>query len=464
APQRRASTTARSTADLRRRPCSSIQLPAPGGSASSTPSTTTRSATNGTRARAATAAMPADSMSTATAFVASAAARFDAGDSSGSATVRRSPRWTPSSAASRASRECHTGSTGSGASPSARTRRGAMTEPGATPSPKPPASPHETSNCAPASIARLAAAAARAAPGPLWTTSQRSARGDCRRKLVHSSASAATNPIVKAPSCRTGSSNDIDSPGPARQLAARRGRERVRRERKPVGRAREHEAQRTIAHQREIRGQHGRLDRAARHFDLAAGAERRVAMDLAQREHGEADRPQAKAADSRLALRNQARVLERIAQMRVTDADQLVQAVAERGLRVPRLEPFEIHRAARENGARQPARARLTVVPDVLQDVRHLQTLTERYGQAQHDFAFRGDFGAMQSEQLGAHLADDAGNVVAILVEVAKPSQALVALELRHAAAHDRDAARQRLALLGGAAMRHANDSRGVAH
>jgi hypothetical protein len=45
---------------------------------------------------------------------------------------------------------------------------------------------------------------------------------------VLSSASAAMNPIVNAPSRRTGSSNDIDSPGPTRQLAARRGRERIR--------------------------------------------------------------------------------------------------------------------------------------------------------------------------------------------------------------------------------------------
>ncbi len=66
----------------------------------------------------------------------------------------------------------------------------------------------------------------------------------------------------------------------------------------------------------------------------------------------------------------------------------------------------------------------------------------------------------MQAEKLRAHLADDTGDVVAVLgelVEIREAAQALVALKLRHAAAHDRDATHQRRALFGGAAAGHAN-------
>ena len=164
------------------------------------------------------------------------------------------------------------------------------------------------------------AAAARAAPGPLCTTQPR--RG--ARQLP-----------TQARALDRERSYEADREHAARQgglvkrhrlartdaASALGGGERRRRERQPVGRAREHQAQRAIAHQREIRRQHRRLDGAARHLDLAAGAERRVPMNLAQRQHGKADGPKAEAPNSRLALRNQAGVLERVAQMRVADAD-----------------------------------------------------------------------------------------------------------------------------------------------
>ena len=129
--------------------------------------------------------------------------------------------------------------------------------------------------------------------------------------------------------------------------------------------------------------------------------------------------------------------------------------VAKRGLQVPRLELLEVERAARKHGARQPACAGRPVVPDVLQDVRHLQALTERHRQAQHDLALRLELRAMQAEKLRAHLADDTGDVVAVLrelIEILRAAQALAALKLRHPAAHDGHATRQRRALLGRAA------------
>jgi hypothetical protein len=153
--------------------------------------------------------------------------------------------------------------------------------------------------------------------------------------------------------------------------------------------------------------------------------------------------------------------------MRVADAEQLVQPVAERRLQMPLLELLQVERAVRKHGARQPARSGRPVVPNVLQDVRHLQALAERHRQPQHDFALRLELRAMQAEKLRAHLADDTGDVIAVLrelIEVFEPSQALAALKLRHPATHDCDATRQCSALLGRARVRHADHRRRVPH
>ncbi len=101
-------------------------------------------------------------------------------------------------------------------------------------------------------------------------------------------------------------------------------------------------------------------------------------MQLAQRQHREPDRPETETPNALLAFRNHARVLERVTQMRVRDADQPLEPFAKRVALVQILEPREIE-VLREDRARQPARVRLTIVPDVFQDVRHLQSLAERH-------------------------------------------------------------------------------------
>ena len=192
------------------------------------------------------------------------------------------------------------------------------------------------------------------------------------------------------------------------------------------------------------------------------------AMDLAQRQHGETDRPKTEAPDADLALRNHAGVLERVAQVRVREADELVEALLERGRRVQLLEAREVEVAARKHRARQPACVRLPVVPDVLQDVRHLQPLAERDGEAHQRLALLRDLRTMQAEELRAHLAHDAGDEVAIgreLREVCRDRASSCDVETpaypRHMIA---DAASKRILLRDREAVRHADHGRRVAH
>ena len=73
------------------------------------------------------------------------------------------------------------------------------------------------------------------------------------------------------------------------------------------------------------------------------------------------------------------------------------------------------------------------------------------------------ELGTMQAKKLRAHLSDDARDEIAVSaegVEILEAAQALLALKLRHAAAHHGDAARQRSALGGREGVRNA-DNRG---
>src|SRR6202011_5761318 len=61
--------------------------------------------------------------------------------------------------------------------------------------------------------------------------------------------------------------------------------------------------------------------------------------------------------------------------------------------------------------------------------------------------AVTGDLRRIIAKQLGEHFADDAGNVVAIVIQVARTGEALEAraeLETRHSMAHEFDAALDR--------------------
>ena len=84
---------------------------------------------------------------------------------------------------------------------------------------------------------------------------------------------------------------------------------------------------------------------------------------------------------------------------------------------------------------RQPARTAPPVLPDVLQDVGHLQALAEGDGQGQQFLATVVHLGRVVAEELREHLADHPGDVVAIPVDLGHIIQArgcVDLLKLRH--------------------------------
>src|SRR5690606_24947012 len=98
---------------------------------------------------------------------------------------------------------------------------------------------------------------------------------------------------------------------------------------------------------------------------------------------------------------------------------------ARRQVRV--LEPLEAEAAAAaENRARQPARIGASIVPDILQDIGHLQALTERDRKLHHALTVTFELRAVEQEELRQHLSDDAGDVVAVrrhLLEIVEALQ-----------------------------------------
>ena len=186
--------------------------------------------------------------------------------------------------------------------------------------------------------------------------------------------------------------------------------------------------QRIVAACREAARKHGRADRPPRHFHVATGGELRIPVELAESEHGESDGPQAEAPDARLAARDQQRVLERVAQVRVRDADEPVHAGAERIDVAARLELAQLEARFLEHVARKPAGIGAPVFPHVLQNVGHLQALAEPHGMAQQRLAMAIDGGRIVAEQLRQHLADDACDVVAVVVQLFQRGEAGEAL------------------------------------
>ena len=125
-----------------------------------------------------------------------------------------------------------------------------------------------------------------------------------------------------------------------------------------------------------------------------------------------------------------------------------------------RSKPFAEHRA------RQPACVRLPIVPDVFQDVRHLQTLAEGHGELEHRVAMRRELAGSADRTAPCTFRRRrprrSSSRSPSSAEVCEPAQALVALKLGHARAHDAHAARQRGALRGREAMRDADDGCGI--
>ena len=105
------------------------------------------------------------------------------------------------------------------------------------------------------------------------------------------------------------------------------------------------------------------------------------------------------------------------------------------------------------------------LVPPILEDVGHLQPLAEGDGQREQLVATFVDLGRVITEQLGEHLADHAGDMVAIAIQVGQVVQAgggRVPLKLRHALRHDPHAAFERAALGSTKPVCDADDPGGV--
>ena len=111
----------------------------------------------------------------------------------------------------------------------------------------------------------------------------------------------------------------------------------------------------------------------------------------------------------------------------------------------------------REDLLRQPAGAAASVLPHILQDIGHLQTLRERHGEVSGARAILRRSRGILAKQLREHLADHARHVIAVLVEIGASGQALEArgrLKPRHSVAHEVDAT-----LDGGALRRRSSDA-----
>src|SRR5882724_5188090 len=101
-------------------------------------------------------------------------------------------------------------------------------------------------------------------------------------------------------------------------------------------------------------------------------------MNLAECEHGEAERPEAEAANPGLARGDGERVRERLAQMRVGDPDELVERCRERLALLSGDEGLQVETRPAEDVTREPADATAPVLPRVLEHVGQLQPVPER--------------------------------------------------------------------------------------
>ncbi len=116
---------------------------------------------------------------------------------------------------------------------------------------------------------------------------------------------------------------------------------------------------------------------------------------------------------------------------------------------------------------RQPAGSAAPVFPDVLENVGHLQTLSERDRQRKQFVPIAIDSFRMGAKELRQHLADHARDVVAVAVEVRyvfEPVQSRVELKLRHSLRHDPHAALERRALSLREAVGDTDNRRGIQH
>src|SRR5262249_42273051 len=94
-------------------------------------------------------------------------------------------------------------------------------------------------------------------------------------------------------------------------------------------REREKQREQPVALQRQAGGEDRPFDAEPRYFDLAAVRIIEMMIDLAQRQDGETDGPEAEFADAGLLPRYEQRIGDGVSQMRLRDADQAAHAALE---------------------------------------------------------------------------------------------------------------------------------------
>ncbi len=106
------------------------------------------------------------------------------------------------------------------------------------------------------------------------------------------------------------------------------------------------------------------------------------------------------------------------------DGHQLLHAGGETAAAALGVQMRQINAVAGEDLLRQPARAAAAILPDILEDVGHLQALRKGWREARQCGAMLFNIGRVGAEKFSEHLTDDAGDVVAVTVEVRHGIQA----------------------------------------
>src|SRR6267143_5299742 len=102
----------------------------------------------------------------------------------------------------------------------------------------------------------------------------------------------------------------------------------------------------------------------------------------------------------------------------MSHTDQVPHASMEAGVVTLRRQLREVDAMQGKDLLRQPAGSALAVLPDVLQYVRHLQPLCEGCGEIMQRRAPLRDGRRVSAKQLGEHFTHDAGDIVAVAVQV----------------------------------------------
>ena len=139
-----------------------------------------------------------------------------------------------------------------------------------------------------------------------------------------------------------------------------------------------------------------------------------------------------------------------------------VRPLAKPGVGSSGRERAQVEAGGVEDAPRQPAGPAAQVAPDVLENIGHLQAMTVGDRLGRQLLAPRVDCGGIVAKQLGQHLGDDAGDAIAVAVQLGNVPQAVgrrLLLELHHAPRHDPDAALDGAPLAGAEAVGDTHDA-----